>query len=85
MDDQEEDIKEGLFVGTKDYVPPEVLRNEEPTFASDLWSLGVVLYQFLTGKTPFKAPTLQETFENILGCNYSIPDYVAPEARNLIS
>jgi serine/threonine protein kinase len=58
----------GSFVGTEDYVSPEVIKNEEPSFASDLWSLGVMIYLFFTGKTPFKGISPFYTFENILAC-----------------
>lgn len=52
-DDFEQEPK-GSFVGTEDYVAPEIIQNEECSFASDLWSLGVIIYQIFTGKTPFK-------------------------------
>ena len=42
------------LVGTEEYVAPEVIRDQEVSYASDLWSLGIMIYQFLTGKTPFK-------------------------------
>jgi len=37
------------LVGTEEYVSPEILLKEEPTYASDLWSLGIILYQLYTG------------------------------------
>jgi 3-phosphoinositide dependent protein kinase-1 len=39
---------------------------KEVTYASDLWSLGIMIYQFFTGKTPFKGLTEYLTFENII-------------------
>lgn len=71
-----EQESKGSFVGTEDYICPEIINNQEPTFASDLWSLGVMIYQFFTGKTPFKGATSFYTFENILACEYTIPDSV---------
>ncbi len=44
----------GSFVGTEDYIAPEIINSEPSTFASDLWSLGVIAFQLLSGKTPFK-------------------------------
>lgn len=81
--DLEQESK-GSFVGTEDYIAPEIINNEESTFASDLWSLGVIMYQFFTGKTPFKGSSPYYTFENIQACDYKIPDYVPSKAKDLI-
>jgi serine/threonine protein kinase len=43
----------GEFVGTFAYLPPEVLLHEEPTPQSDLFQLGVLFYELLTGQMPF--------------------------------
>ena len=47
----------GAFVGTVDYAAPEQIRNETVDAASDLYSLGCVLFQCLTGTVPFNAPS----------------------------
>lgn len=39
-----EQESKGSFVGTEDYVSPEIIENKEPSFASDLWSLGIMIY-----------------------------------------
>ncbi len=48
------------------YMAPEVLAGEEPTAKSDLYSLGVLLYQMATGKRPFPEEDVQELTEAIL-------------------
>lgn len=45
-------------VGTPTYMSPELFMGEESTGQSDLYSLGVILYQLLTGAAPFRAPGL---------------------------
>ncbi|KAJ9445533.1 putative serine/threonine protein kinase IRE4 [Diplonema papillatum] len=59
--------------GTPDYVAPEIVLGEESDGAADLWSLGVMLYEFVTGAPPFSGDTPQETFDNILRGKYDSP------------
>nr|XP_010912822.1 serine/threonine-protein kinase OXI1 [Elaeis guineensis] len=54
------------FVGTEDYVAPEIIRGDGHDFAVDRWSLGVVLYEMLYGRTPFRGQNRKETFYRIL-------------------
>ena len=44
----------GTFVGTKDYVSPEVLKDLPSNFEADLWALGCIIYQLYTGSLLFK-------------------------------
>ncbi len=46
--------------GTRTYIAPETIRKAAPTFQTDLYSLGILFYEVLTGKTPFQAPTPEE-------------------------
>jgi eukaryotic-like serine/threonine-protein kinase len=50
----------GSVVGTAAYLAPEQARGEEATPASDVFALGVVLYQLLTGRLPWEGSTLAE-------------------------
>ncbi|KAL1290738.1 hypothetical protein HN51_059087 [Arachis hypogaea] len=58
--------KSNSFVGTEDYVAPEIITGEGHNFGVDWWSLGVVLYEMSYGTTPFKGVNRKETFQRIL-------------------
>ncbi|CAF2158247.1 unnamed protein product [Brassica rapa] len=58
--------KSNSFVGTEEYVAPEVITGGGHDFAVDWWSLGVVLYEMLYGTTPFRGSNRKETFFRIL-------------------
>ncbi|KAG7191856.1 uncharacterized protein KQ657_002645 [Scheffersomyces spartinae] len=63
--------RRGSFVGTAEYVSPELLRDNVCGFEADVWALGCILYQFFNGIPPFKGATEYLTFEKIVHVNYS--------------
>src|SRR5580700_5964086 len=56
----------GGLTGTLPYMPPELLRGEEADFRSDIWSLGVVLYEAASGQLPFRGKTAFEVSSAIM-------------------
>lgn len=73
--------------GTLDYLPPEMLRpGQTDNFYNekvDLWSLGVLMYEFLVGEAPFEdTPTM--TQRRIARADMSVPSFVSAEAADLI-
>ena len=77
-----------LVMGTSHYMSPEQIRSSTSvTFASDIWSLGVVLFELVTGRVPFEEPTALGTLNAIL--NVPVPEITAiggdaPEALTAI-
>ncbi|GAM35546.1 aurora-B kinase [Talaromyces pinophilus] len=73
--------------GTLDYLPPEMLvRGSQENFYSDkvdLWSLGVLTYEFLVGEAPFEDTPVM-TQRRITRADMTIPSFVSPEARDFI-
>jgi len=62
------------FVGTAEYVAPEILEGcEETTLAVDLWSIGIMTFQLLTGSVPFKGSTEYLTMQEVLKGTYEYP------------
>lgn len=54
------------FVGTEEYIAPEVIRGKGHTSAVDWWTLGIFIYEMLYGTTPFKGHDRKKTFANVL-------------------
>ncbi|XP_029186576.2 aurora kinase C-like isoform X1 [Acropora millepora] len=71
--------------GTLDYLPPEMIEGREHDEKVDLWSLGVLCYEFLVGKPPFEAEGHHATYNRISRVDLKFPDYVSAGARDLIS
>lgn len=70
--------------GTPDYIAPEVVSTKAYNKSVDWWSLGILIYEMLTGYTPFYDQTPMKTYENILVCNVRYPSYLNPDAVDLL-
>ena len=77
----------GLVIGTIPYMSPEQLRGDPVDEASDIFSLGVTLYEVLAGKHPFKAPSAAVTMSQILTKEVFPGEQLtqaSPELQNLV-
>lgn len=73
------------FVGTAQYVSPEILKGNAVHLSTDLWSFGCIIYQMLAGTPPFKGPTEYLIFQKILNGEYDFPDTFDEPAKDLIT
>ncbi len=71
--------------GTLDYLPPEMVEAREHDSTADVWSLGVLMYEFLVGSPPFEAEGYRATYRRISNVDLRFPPIVTPGARDLIS
>lgn len=71
--------------GTLDYIPPEMVVSRPYGHSADVWCLGVLLFELLTGSPPFEDEDFLVTKLNIKYVTYSLPDYLSTPVRALIS
>lgn len=71
--------------GTLDYLPPEMCEGRPHDSSADIWTLGVLTYEFLVGSPPFEAVGNSETQRRIVKVDLKFPDVVRSLARDFIS
>ncbi|CAL1373103.1 unnamed protein product [Linum trigynum] len=80
------DARSNSFVGTHEYLAPEIIKGDGHGAAVDWWTFGVFLYELLYGRTPFKGAGNEETLANVVLQGLRFPDspLVSFHARDLI-
>ncbi|XP_030512865.1 serine/threonine-protein kinase D6PKL2 isoform X2 [Rhodamnia argentea] len=80
------DARSMSFVGTHEYLAPEIIKGEGHGSAVDWWTFGIFLYELLFGRTPFKGSGNRATLFNVVGQPLRFPEspIVSFAARDLI-
>ncbi|KAE8679399.1 Protein kinase G11A [Hibiscus syriacus] len=80
------DARSNSFVGTHEYLAPEIIKGEGHGAAVDWWTFGIFLYELLYGRTPFKGAGNDETLANVMLRSLNFPEcpLVSFLARDLI-
>jgi 3-phosphoinositide dependent protein kinase-1 len=66
------------------YVSPEMLDKNQAGKEADYWALGCIIYQMLTGFTPFNEEVEYLTYEKILKAEFTFPEEIDQSAKELI-
>ena len=73
-------------MGTPYYLSPEIIKSESYSFKSDIWSLGVLLYEMAALQPPFNAGSLHQLAQKIIQGNYApLPSHFSPAVSNIVA
>jgi len=79
-------VRSNSFVGTEEYLAPEIIIGKGHTASVDWWSFGILLYELAFGQTPFRGPRRDDTFDRIMKKPLEFPDDrpVSPAFKDLL-
>ncbi|CAL9729545.1 serine/threonine-protein kinase Pkh2p [Monosporozyma unispora] len=72
------------FVGTAEYVSPELLNDSYVDFRCDIWAFGCIVFQMIAGKPPFKATNEYLTFQKVMKVQYAFTPGFPTVIRDLV-
>lgn len=74
----------GMIVGSPAYMSPEQVRGEENTPATDLWALGILLYEMLAGRSPFTGSNVSTVLYRVAHDQPAPVPGVAPDVQHIL-
>ncbi|GER54684.1 serine/threonine protein kinase 2 [Striga asiatica] len=80
----DEETKSNSMCGTLEYMAPEIILGKGHDKAADWWSVGILLYEMLTGKPPFVGGNRQKIQQKILKDKIKLPTFLSSDAHSLI-
>jgi len=76
--------RRNTLCGTLDYLPPEMVEGVEHDEQVDVWTLGILLYEFLVGNPPFEAEGQSATYRRICSIDLRFPRHFPEDAKDLV-
>lgn len=71
-------------MGTSLYMAPELIKGEDNSYTTDIWALGVILFQMVEGRTPFEGGSDFLIYQNIISNDLNIPETFSPDLKSLV-
>lgn len=78
------DRKTNTICGTTEYMAPEILREHSYDISVDWWSLGIMLYDMLTGMPPYRGNNRKKLYDTIMKRKLFLPNYLTPSAKDIL-